>query len=50
MSSFSATAVFPQGETTSAIVGQVTDGTHAAISGALVNTSRSICGLGLAIN
>jgi hypothetical protein len=37
--------VFPQGETTSAIVGQVNDFTHAAIPGAVVSISNRETGL-----
>jgi len=41
--------LFSQGETTSAIVGQVTDMTHAAIPGALVNLSSYETGLRRAV-
>jgi hypothetical protein len=36
---------FPQGETTSAIVGQVTDATNAAIPGALVTITNRESGM-----
>jgi hypothetical protein len=40
----SATPVFAQGETTSAIVGQVTDATHAALPGATVTITNQATG------
>ena len=42
---FAATpTLFPQGETTSAIVGQVSDATHAAVAGAAVTITNQATG------